>query len=141
MTDEPKKYDGDIRKLFIGGIPNLTTFSEFQTYFRQFGEITDIMLPTKTKDSKLNSGFGFVTFRHPQSASQILNTKINILFAQNGFINKVDVKIAKPRNSDSPNAKKNTENQKSAFESEYCKSTLSQKIYKHKIDEGFDWLK
>ena len=64
-----------MRKLFVGGIPALTTYAEFKKYFKQFGEITDIMLPSKTKESALNSGFGFVTYKDSQSALSILNTK------------------------------------------------------------------
>ena len=70
------RYSGiEVRKLFVGGIPTLTTFSEFKEYFSQFGEITDIMLPAKTKDSKLNSGFGFVTYKHAESAEEVLRKR------------------------------------------------------------------
>ena len=67
-----RKVDHDIRKLFVGGVPALTTFDEFRQYFSQFGELTDVMLPTKSKESKLNNGFGFVTFKDPQSAAKVL---------------------------------------------------------------------
>lgn len=67
-----RKVEYDIRKLFVGGIPALTTFEEFRAYFQQFGELSDVMLPTKTKESKLNNGFGFVTFKEPQSAARVL---------------------------------------------------------------------
>lgn len=72
-----ENFDADIRKLFIGGIPALTTFEEFKEYFAQFGELTDAMLPPKSKDSRLNSGFGFVTFRDPRSAQRVLGQGSN----------------------------------------------------------------
>jgi len=72
-VDQYKEYDKDIRKLFVGGIPALTTFAEFKEYFQKFGEISDIMLPTKSKDSKLNCGFGFVTYQDAKSAYDVLN--------------------------------------------------------------------
>jgi RNA recognition motif-containing protein len=76
-TKSTENIDADIRKLFIGGIPALTTFEEFKEYFAQFGELTDSMLPAKSKDSKLNSGFGFVTFRDPRSAQRVLSQGSN----------------------------------------------------------------
>ena len=66
------KVERDIRKLFVGGIPALTTFEEFKDYFAKYGELTDAMLPTKSKGSKLNNGFGFVTFKDPKSAAAVL---------------------------------------------------------------------
>lgn len=67
-----QQIDPDIRKLFVGGVPALTTFEEFREYFSQFGELVDVMLPTKSKESKLNNGFGFVTFRDPRAAAKVL---------------------------------------------------------------------
>ena len=67
--------DKNVRKLFVGGVPALTTFAEFKKYFQQFGALSDIMLPTKTKESKLNCGFGFVTFQNSESAKEVLDRK------------------------------------------------------------------
>lgn len=72
-----ESVDQDIRKLFIGGIPALTTFEEFKEYFSQFGELVDAMLPPKAKGSLLNNGFGFVTYRDPRSAHRVLSQKSN----------------------------------------------------------------
>ena len=66
-------FERDVRKLFIGGVPALTTFEEFKSYFAKFGELTDAMLPLKYKDSQLNNGFGFVTFKRPEEAKAVLN--------------------------------------------------------------------
>lgn len=57
----------------MGGIPALTTFEEFRDYFAKYGELTDAMLPAKSKGSKLNSGFGFVTFKDPKAAATVLS--------------------------------------------------------------------
>ena len=75
--EENKKHsaDIDIRKLFIGGLPGLTSFSEFKKYFSRFGALEDIMLPMKSKESKLNSGFGFVTFKNAKDALAVLQSK------------------------------------------------------------------
>ena len=67
--------NGDTRKLFIGGVPGLTTLSEFKKYFSRFGDLEDIMLPTKSSESKLNCGFGFVTYRHSKDALAVLQSK------------------------------------------------------------------
>ena len=64
----------DIKKLFIGGIPVLTTLKEFRSYFSQFGDLVDVMLPLKSDHSLLNSGFGFVTFKESISAINVLNS-------------------------------------------------------------------
>ena len=69
----------DIKKLFVGGIPALTTLKEFEEYFFQFGEIVDVMLPLKN-DSLLNLGFGFVTFKNSSSAVSVLNSELKHSF-------------------------------------------------------------
>lgn len=63
----------EVRKLFIGGIPPTTTFDEFQNYFIQFGELSDILLPKKCEGSHLNAGFGFVTYTNSKNALSVLN--------------------------------------------------------------------
>lgn len=61
----------------------------------------DILLPLKSKKSKINNGYGFVTFKDPECAKTVIfNNKRHILRAK-----WIDVKIANPRNSTSPNAK------------------------------------
>lgn len=98
---KPEKFIEDARKIFVGGIPNQVTLEEFRQYFTQFGDIVDILLPLKSRRSKINSGYGFVTFRDPRSAKAVINNnKKHILRAK-----WIDVKIANPRNSTSPNAK------------------------------------
>ena len=65
----------NVRKLFIGGMPGLTTLEEFKKYFSQFGELEDALLPKKSHDSKMNSGFGFVTFKNASSVTAVLQSK------------------------------------------------------------------
>ena len=74
---QPRKYKSqneDVRKLFIGGVPTLTTLKEFSNYFSQFGELVDVMLPQKSDGSTLNLGFGFVTFKENYSALMVLDS-------------------------------------------------------------------
>jgi len=68
-----EKVESDVRKLFIGGVPSLTSFNEFKAYFSRFGEIIDVMLPTKSRETKINNGFGFVTFKKVDEAKAVLN--------------------------------------------------------------------
>lgn len=63
----------EVRKLFVGGIPPPATFQEFRSYFEQFGEIEDALLPPKQDGSSHNNGFGFVTFKRPSDARAVLN--------------------------------------------------------------------
>ena len=51
----------------------MTSLNEFKSYFAKFGELTDAMLSMKSKDSKLNKGFGFVTFKYSKQAKAVLN--------------------------------------------------------------------
>ena len=74
-NEQTDNQDKEVRKLFVGGVPALTTFAEFKKYFQQFGSLTDVMLPTKSKESKLNCGFGFVTFENSESAMEVLKSK------------------------------------------------------------------
>ena len=67
----------EIRKLFVGGIPPNTSFQEFKCYFEDFGELTDALLPLKSVKPNINSGFGFVTFKNPNSALAVLNYSKN----------------------------------------------------------------
>ena len=79
----------------------VSSSEEFRAYFAQFGEIVDILLPLKSKKTRQNNGYGFVTYRHPESARYVIdNSKKHTLRAK-----WIDVKIANPRNSTSPNAK------------------------------------
>ena len=52
-----------LRKLFIGGLDNVTTDQSLGAYFSQYGEIVDciVMKDPKTKRSR---GFGFIAFSH-----------------------------------------------------------------------------
>lgn len=74
-SEASEQLSRDVRKLFVGGVPALTTFNEFKRYFLKFGPVSDIMLPTKSKDSQFNCGFGFVTYEDPESAMEVLKTK------------------------------------------------------------------
>ena len=73
----PKVIHEDVRKLFVGGVAPLTTFTEFKEYFQKFGELTDIFLSKKSEKSIINNGFGFVTFKHPKHALAVLNFNKN----------------------------------------------------------------
>lgn len=70
----------DVRKLFIGGLPGLTTLEEFKNHFRQFGEIEDALVPKKLNDPTMNCGFGFVTFRRASAAAAVLKSTNNQYF-------------------------------------------------------------
>ncbi|CAB9501475.1 RNA-binding protein Musashi homolog [Seminavis robusta] len=72
MKSPPTKKDS--RKLFVGGLPADVVEGEFREFFEQFGEVVDsvVMFDRETRRSR---GFGFVTFRDPEVAERLLNTR------------------------------------------------------------------
>ncbi len=57
------------RKLFIGGLSLNTNKSSLQTYFEQFGDVTDcvVMKDDSPNGTGKSRGFGFVTFTDPET--------------------------------------------------------------------------
>jgi RNA recognition motif-containing protein len=97
----PEKYIEDVRKIFIGGIPSQVRLDEFKQYFGQFGEIVDCLLPLKSKTLKTNKGYGFITYKTAEQTRAVIDSnKVHMLRAK-----WLDVKVANPRTSTSPNAK------------------------------------
>jgi RNA recognition motif-containing protein len=98
---KPEKYIEDVRKIFVGGIPSQVRLDEFKQYFGQFGEIVDCLLPLKSKALKTNKGYGFITFKTAEQTRAVIDSsKVHMLRAK-----WLDVKVANPRTSTSPNAK------------------------------------
>jgi RNA recognition motif-containing protein len=98
---KPEKYIDDVRKIFIGGIPSQVRLDEFKQYFGQFGEIVDCLLPLKSKALKTNKGYGFITYKTAEQTRAVIDSnKVHMLRAK-----WLDVKVANPRTSTSPNAK------------------------------------
>lgn len=85
----------------MGAIPSKASFAEFRNYFTQFGELADICLPMKDKVRGINRGHGFVTYKSTEDARCVMDQ-----FDKHSIRDKwVEVKIAKPRSSKSPNYK------------------------------------
>ena len=73
--------DVPLRKLFIGRLPDDTKQEDLDSYFGQFGELTDVYIPTPYR------GFGFVTFASSDVARSVLSKsqhsmKVCSLFTQ-----------------------------------------------------------
>lgn len=98
---QDERYRDGVKKLFIGAIPCKARMHEFRAYFGQYGPIEDICLPLKDYQKKINRGHGFVTYKHSYSAKLVMEQY------KKHFIREkwVQVKIAKPRNAQSPNYK------------------------------------
>lgn len=56
-----------LRKLFIGRLPDDTTQDDLERYFRDYGDLTDVYIPTPFR------GFGFVTFASSEVARDVLH--------------------------------------------------------------------
>ncbi|XP_010269321.1 PREDICTED: RNA-binding protein 38-like isoform X2 [Nelumbo nucifera] len=59
--------DTTFRKVFVGGLAWETQTEEMRSYFQQFGEILEAVIITD-KSTGRSKGYGFVTFRDPESA-------------------------------------------------------------------------
>ncbi|PON47380.1 Splicing factor-like protein [Parasponia andersonii] len=59
--------DTTFTKVFVGGLAWETPADEMRRYFEQFGEILEAVIITD-KNSGKSKGYGFVTFRDPESA-------------------------------------------------------------------------
>merc|ERR1719204_2455355 len=60
------------KKLFVGNVAKSVTQDEFNSYFQGYGETADIIL-MKRKEEADHRGFGFVTFKNPEDADQVLS--------------------------------------------------------------------
>ncbi|XP_059460995.1 uncharacterized protein LOC132190120 [Corylus avellana] len=59
--------DTTFTKVFVGGLAWETPTEEMRRYFEQFGEILEAVIITDKSTGK-SKGYGFVTFRDPESA-------------------------------------------------------------------------
>ncbi|XVF36697.1 hypothetical protein REPUB_Repub19eG0080000 [Reevesia pubescens] len=59
--------DTTFTKVFVGGLAWETPTEEMHRYFEQFGEILEAVIITDKNTGK-SKGYGFVTFRNPESA-------------------------------------------------------------------------
>ncbi|XP_071845534.1 DAZ-associated protein 1-like isoform X7 [Apostichopus japonicus] len=85
--------DEELGKLFIGGVDKDTTEDEFKSHFAKYGELIDCVL-MKDSESERNRGFGFVKYKDPENAEDVLNSGDVVL---NG--KKLDPKKCTPRGS------------------------------------------
>eukprot|EP00808_Paulinella_micropora_P016271 g71932.t1 len=63
--------NSDACKLFVGGIPWLTTDERFKQHFSQFGTVMEAII-VRDSVSKLSRGYGFLTFKDPESVTKAL---------------------------------------------------------------------
>ncbi|KAG8632921.1 RNA-binding protein 38 isoform X2 [Manihot esculenta] len=61
--------DTTFTKVFVGGLAWETPTDEMRRYFEQFGEILEAVIITDKNTGK-SKGYGFVTFRDPESAGK-----------------------------------------------------------------------
>ncbi|KAG2699069.1 hypothetical protein I3760_07G175700 [Carya illinoinensis] len=61
--------DTTFTKVFVGGLAWETPTEEMRRYFEQFGEILEAVIITDKNTGK-SKGYGFVTFRDPESANR-----------------------------------------------------------------------
>ncbi|XP_066930592.1 TAR DNA-binding protein 43-like [Clytia hemisphaerica] len=81
-----KKEEVPLRKLFIGRLPDDTKQEDLDSYFGQFGELTDVYIPTPYRS------FGFVTFASSDVARTVLLQSQHTLKGQ-----RINVTNAEPK--------------------------------------------
>ncbi|XP_052242116.1 RNA-binding protein Musashi homolog 2-like isoform X3 [Dreissena polymorpha] len=87
-TDE---IPNDPGKMFIGGLSWQTTAEKLKEHFGNYGEIKESMV-MKDPTTKRSRGFGFVTYKNPDSVDKCLENGPHILDGK-----QVDPKVAFPR--------------------------------------------
>ncbi|CAF3340952.1 unnamed protein product [Rotaria socialis] len=87
-SDSPKPFD---KKMFIGGLSWQTTPENLKNYFTQFGEVLECMI-MKDAITKRSRGFGFITFKEPNSVDNVLAKEVHMLDEK-----QIDPKPAYPR--------------------------------------------
>eukprot|EP00794_Sanderia_malayensis_P010354 gene10355-11432_t len=80
-----------LRKLFCGGLQRHTSDNTFRSYFKEFGDIVDIVI-IRDKHTNESKSFGFVTYNNSISVLNVLASKPHIIDGRT-----VDVKRAIPK--------------------------------------------
>ncbi|XP_059152902.1 uncharacterized protein LOC131938764 isoform X2 [Physella acuta] len=80
-------------KIFVGGLSWDTDKDALQSYFSQYGEVTDCVVMNNPQTGK-SRGFGFVTFKDPSAVDVILATSKHTIDGRN-----VDAKACSARGS------------------------------------------
>ncbi|XP_068704480.1 RNA-binding protein Musashi homolog 2-like [Montipora foliosa] len=66
-------HGDDIGKIFVGGLSHETNEESLKNHFSRFGEVTDVVV-MRDPSNKRPRGFGFVTFRDPNSVNDVVNS-------------------------------------------------------------------
>jgi len=69
-NDEPFDKDGNVGKLFVGGLSWETSKEGMQEYFEKYGEVTECVIMTDPHTGR-SRGFGFVTFADAKIAKVV----------------------------------------------------------------------
>ncbi|KAI4122866.1 MAG: hypothetical protein LQ338_005583 [Usnochroma carphineum] len=86
----PRDEQEKTSKIFVGGVSQDATETDFKEYFMQFGRVVDATL-MMDKDTGRPRGFGFVTFDSEQAVENTFNGDLMILGKP------IEVKKAQPR--------------------------------------------
>ncbi|MCK6614877.1 MAG: putative DNA binding domain-containing protein [Ignavibacteriaceae bacterium] len=63
----------DYARVFVGNLPSEVTEEEIEQAFKQYGEISDIVIP-KDRTTGKSRGFCFIEFEKKESAANVLNS-------------------------------------------------------------------
>nr|BAN65867.1 RNA recognition motif. (a.k.a. RRM, RBD, or RNP) domain containing protein [Babesia bovis] len=69
-------------RIFISKLAYEATHNDLQSYFSQFGNITDIHIPRYSGNPAVNKGYGFVSFDNEASLVKALNVSSHIILGR-----------------------------------------------------------
>jgi RNA recognition motif-containing protein len=75
----PLRLNPPSSRIFVGGIPALTTEAELLGYFTVYGKLSDFSFPHDDSKPSRNRGFAFLTFDSIEDASKVVYTGQNHL--------------------------------------------------------------
>jgi len=63
------EYSNPVARIYVGNLDYSTTFQDLDAAFSIYGPIRDKYMPLRPEDKRLNKGYAFVEYEHPEDAS------------------------------------------------------------------------
>ncbi|KAF5733266.1 putative RNA-binding region-containing protein [Tripterygium wilfordii] len=93
--------DKTFTKIFVGGLAWVTQRDTMRRYFEQFGEILEAVVITD-KNTGRSKGYGFVTFKDPESAMRACQNPSPVIDGRRANCNLASLGAQKTRSSTNP---------------------------------------
>jgi RNA recognition motif-containing protein len=127
-----KEIENSNKKLFLGGLSQITTKSDIVFYFQTFGQIDSVEL-IFDKQSNQSRGFGFLTMANEESISNILVSKPHFLLNK-----QIDCKLAVPKSCPKVEAENDDKNNdENLYKRKIFLGGLGKKLTEREIVKSF----